>query len=185
VPWTAELAVPEPVTVAAAADAARRYWGFGPHDFPAQSRCFCCGPERQPCDGPRVFPGPLGDGGVVAAPWWPQPSHAGAGGLVPVELAWSALDCPALWALIVSAAPGSAETVVSGRIAAEVTGQVWSGRPHVVVAWPIGAEGRKRFAGAALFSPDGELLARSVQTCLQVPGGVPLGARRWNRATAR
>jgi hypothetical protein len=181
---TAELPVPEAVTVAAATDASRSFWGFGPHGFPAQLGCFCCGPERRVGEGLRIFPGPLGDGGMVAAPWTPQPSQADSAGRVPVEVTWSALDCPALWALIVAAAPDSSEWIVSGRFATEVVGQVRSGQPHVVVAWPVSADGRKRFAGAALFSADGELLAWSMQTCLVVPdgGGVPLGPRRWERA---
>jgi hypothetical protein len=178
-PRTAELAVPDPITLEAATDASRSYWGFGPHGFPAQLRCFCCGPERPVGEGLRIFPGPLGTGGMVAARWTPQPSHANPAGLVPAPITWSALDCPALWALIVSAPTDSPEQVVSGRFATEMVGQVRSDQPHVVLAWPIGADGRKRFAGAALFSPDGELLARSMQTCLVVDGGVPLGERRW------
>jgi hypothetical protein len=181
-PVAAGIPAPEPVTVAAATDAARSFWGFGPHGFPAQLGCFCCGPERQVGEGLRIFPGPIGDGGTVAAPWTPHESQAGPDGLVPVEITWAALDCPALWALIVAAAPDSSERIVSGRFATEMLGPVPSGRPQVVVAWPIGADGRKRFAGAALFAADGELLARSVQTCLVVQdAGVPLGPRLWER----
>ncbi len=118
---------------------------------------------------------------MVAAPWTPQRDHAGPNGVVPVEIVWSALDCPAIWALIVSAPPDSAEKVVSGTIATDVIGDVVSEHSAVIMARPIGAEGRKRLAGAALFTADGELLAKSLQTCVVVDHGAPLGARRWTR----
>jgi hypothetical protein len=60
-----------------------------------------------------------------------------------------------------------------------VLGKVETAQPHVVVGWPIGGQGRKLFAGAALFSAQGELLAISHQTCVLVTGGVPLGLNRW------
>jgi hypothetical protein len=34
-----------------------------------------------------------------------------------------------------------------------------AGREHVVMAWRIAVDGRKRQAGSALFTSDGELLA--------------------------
>ena len=34
-----------------------------------------------------------------------------------------------------------------------------AGTDHVVVAWPIATEGRKRHAGSAVLSADGEQLA--------------------------
>ena len=34
-----------------------------------------------------------------------------------------------------------------------------AGEPCVVAAWPLGEDGRKLFAGTALFAEDGELLA--------------------------
>jgi hypothetical protein len=37
--------------------------------------------------------------------------------------------------------------------------EVFAGTEHVVVAWPIEAEGRKRHAGSALLSAEGETLA--------------------------
>ena len=41
-----------------------------------------------------------------------------------------------------------------------------AGEPHVVVGWGIGAEGRKRFAGSALYTSAGELLAHARSTWL-------------------
>ena len=36
---------------------------------------------------------------------------------------------------------------------------VVAGEEHVVMAWPVGADGRKRRAGAAVLRADGEMLA--------------------------
>jgi hypothetical protein len=38
------------------------------------------------------------------------------------------------------------------------------GERCVVVSWPLGEDGRKLFAGTALFAEDGELLALARQT---------------------
>jgi hypothetical protein len=38
------------------------------------------------------------------------------------------------------------------------------GEPHVVLGWRIGEEGRKRFAGSALLTAEGETLARARST---------------------
>jgi hypothetical protein len=42
---------------------------------------------------------------------------------------------------------------------AGVEAPVAAGEEHVVVAWPIATEGRKRHAGAAVMSADGRPLA--------------------------
>ena len=44
------------------------------------------------------------------------------------------------------------------------------GEQCVVTAWPLGEDGRKLFAGTALFAADGELLALARQTWI-VPRG--------------
>jgi hypothetical protein len=51
-----------------------------------------------------------------------------------------------------------------GRITARLAGRVRVGERCVVIGWPIGAEGRKRFAGTAVFGADGALrgIARAV-----------------------
>jgi len=63
----------------------------------------------------------------------------------------------------------------------EVIDQVRSSQPYILQGWPIRAEGRRRFAGAAMFTADGKLVARSLQTCVVAVGGAPLGARGWRR----
>ncbi len=42
-----------------------------------------------------------------------------------------------------------------------------AGERSVVAAWPLGEDGRKLFAGTALFSEDGELLALAHQVWIE------------------
>jgi hypothetical protein len=143
--------VPEPVSVEEADEASRRYAGFEHHAYPT---CFTCGPERD--DGLGIFAGPVaGREGLVAAPWTPE-------GTVRPEVVWAALDCPSGWAVDEFQRVG----VLLGRMAAAIGAIPRAGEPHVVAGWRIGEEDRKRFAGSALWSAEGELLARARSTWL-------------------
>jgi hypothetical protein len=158
----ASLAVDVPA--APSADRARamsqHYTGFASHPFPT---CFVCGPERSCGDGLRIFAGGDADDGIVAAPWIPDASLAGADGRVRPEFLWAALDCPGYFAI---AAPG--ETAVLGRMTAEVEPALSPGEPCVLVAWALGRSGRKLHAGTALFDAGGRLRGRSAQTWIVV-----------------
>jgi hypothetical protein len=131
-PATVELELPAPVSFADA-EAAALPEGDPTSPFP---QCFVCGRDR--ADGLRLFPGPAGD--VVAAPWVPQE--------VRPELVWAALDCPGAYG---SGAVGRGD-VVLGRLAAHVERLPERGERCVVVGWPLGEDGRKVYAGTALFS---------------------------------
>jgi hypothetical protein len=48
---------------------------------------------------------------------------------------------------------------VLARLTARIVAPVLAGEEHVVIAWPIEADGRKRHAGSAVLSPNGEALA--------------------------
>jgi len=110
------------------------------HPFPG---CFACGPEG---DGLRLRPAPLGDGRVVA-PWKPFAAER--------ELVWAALDCPGAYAVN----PGNARGIsLLGRLTAHVDEIPAAGDECVVLAWPLGGEGRRLFAGTAVFR-DGRPLA--------------------------
>ncbi len=89
---------------------------------------------------------------MQAAPWTPRE--------VTPEVVWAAIDCPGAWAV---GAPGRGEMVL-GRMAAELRRLPAEDEPCVVVAWPLGVDGRKLYAGTALLDADGELLARARQT---------------------
>jgi hypothetical protein len=148
-PADVDVEVPEPVSIADAETAARRYPGFERHAFPT---CFVCGPERAEGDGLRIFAGRVEGRDVFAAPWTPSESRP--------ELVWAGLDCPGAIAV---GFPERGETVL-GRFAARIDRLPVAGEPHVVVAWPLGEERRKLYAGTALFTAAGEPLARARAT---------------------
>ncbi len=126
------------------------------HPFPT---CFVCGPRRAEGDGLRIFAGPLREG-VFAGTWTPPASVVDGGGAVPSEIVWSALDCP-------TSAPGMNKPdaegkllpIVLARLAVDVRAPVEAEVEHVIASWDLGRDGRKRHAGAALWSSGGELLA--------------------------
>jgi hypothetical protein len=89
----------------------------------------------------------------VASPWTPPAWAADAEGNVRPEFVWAALDCPATFA-----AP---ELGVLARFVVRIDAPVVAGHEHVVVGWPLGADGRKQHAGSAVFTSGGELLAAS------------------------
>jgi hypothetical protein len=51
-----------------------------------------------------------------------------------------------------------------------------------VVGWAIERQSRKVFAGAAIFSGSGQLLAEARQTMILTQNGVPLHLAAWARA---
>jgi hypothetical protein len=121
--------------------------------------CFVCGPHREPGDGLRIFAGPLHDR-VVAAPWIPFERYTGP------EFVWSALDCPGAYAC----GFGERGVLVLGRLAARVDALPRAGEQCLVLAWPLGVEGRKAYAGTALYGERGRLLGVARATWIE-----PLG----------
>lgn len=142
-PGAIDLDVPSAPSWEEATRAAARYPGFAEHAFP---RCFVCGPEREPGDGLRVFAGPLGDG-CFAATWSPSE--------VSPELVWASLDCPGAIAV---GFPDRGETLL-GRFAVRIDELPEPDEGCVVLAWPLGEDGRKLFAGTAVYGRDGAPLA--------------------------
>ncbi|HZZ30760.1 MAG TPA: hypothetical protein VFE10_02115 [Phenylobacterium sp.] len=150
---------PEPPGAEAALAAGARHPGHGQRIHPI---CFTCGPERHEGDGLRVFPGQL-DGapaGHVACLWTPDAAFADREGLVPTEVIWAALDCPGFFAWVVKEGRHGA---LLGTMTGEVVRRPKAGQACIVTAWPLSREGRKETAGVALFSTEGELLARGHQ----------------------
>jgi hypothetical protein len=153
-----EMHAPSPVDLTVAADAGSRgpFVDAARHPFPT---CFVCGPERAERDGLRIFAGPVGADSAFAAAWTPPEALAGPDGRVEDELVWAALDCP-------SSAPVANDPdstgylpIVLARLAVRIDEPVMAGRPHVVMAWRLAVDGRKRHAGAALYTADGALCA--------------------------
>jgi len=148
-----DLDVPAPVSVEEARNAAAGYRGLGTGPF---SRCFVCGRDRADAFG--VFAGKVEGRELVASPWTPAPWTANDSGRVRPEFVWAVLDCPTYFAAHLD---DELALSVLASITARVDGPVIAGEEHVVVAWPLGVDGRKRFAGAAVLSADGEVRARA------------------------
>jgi hypothetical protein len=145
-----ELDIPAPVSLDDAAEASKGYAGFRAH---AYETCFVCGPARN--DGLGIFPGPVEGREIVAAPWTPPADLTD-------KIVWAALDCPSGWAVDEFSRSG----VLLGRLAARIVAPVTPGEPHVVIGWPIAEDGRKRFAGSAVFDAAGGLRAYARSTWL-------------------
>jgi hypothetical protein len=155
-----DIAPPAPVSFEAASESSKHYHGFDTHTFP---NCFVCGPQRQPGDGLRIFAGEVTGRGLVAAPWTPD---ASLGTPTANEFLWAALDCPsgfALWS------PREGTTVVLGQLTGSIRGQVKPGEKCVAMGWPLQVEGRKRFAGSAVYCANGELVAVARAVWIEVP----------------
>lgn len=143
--------------------AAKSYIGFKDHRLPG---CFVCGPQRALGDGLCIFPGALDDTSTVAAPWTPDPSLAYDSGNVRSEFLWSALDCTGAFAFV----PFPEDTVVVlGELAASVREPVQAGVCCTVLGWSLGAVGRKRLAGTAVYGPNDRLIALARAVWIEVP----------------
>lgn len=135
---------PVPPAPDAAAAAAEGVGAFGPPEF---AECFVCG-TREDGSGLAIHPGPVpGRGGLVATTWTAHEASP--------EVVWAAIDCPGAYA---AGDPGRGE-VVLGRMTARIDRLPEEGEQCVVVGWPLGEDGRKLFAGTALYGRDGTPLA--------------------------
>ncbi len=154
------LDVPSSPGVAAAQDAATRYVGLKHHLFPG---CFVCGPGRGAGDGLRVFAGVLSDTPVAAAPWLAEQQYCDGQDLVAPEIIWAALDCPGYFGLL---QPGL--VALLGRMHGQIIERPRAGEQCVVTGWRLGVEGRKFFAGSALYANDGRVLAKARAIWIQL-----------------
>ena len=146
-----DLEVPDRVSPEEARAAKARYRGSTEGLF---SHCFVCGPGRE--DALGVFAGNVEDREVVASTWTPPAWTADEAERVRPEFVWAVMDCPTYFAVY---RDGELPMSFLGRMAARIDGPVAAGEEHVVMAWPISAEGRKKHAGAAVVSESGEVLA--------------------------
>ncbi len=146
-----EIPLPVPVSADEARAATARYRGSSEGLF---SRCFVCGRAREDAFG--VFAGEVEGHRLVASPWTPPSWTAGPDGRVLPEFVWAVLDCPTYFALYLE---GELPASVLARLTARIDEPVVAGREHVVIAWALEGDGRKRHAGSAVLSGGGEAIA--------------------------
>jgi hypothetical protein len=145
-PADVDVDSPDPVSVDVAEESRERHVRDWSAEF---SECFVCGVRA---DGLRLRVGP-----VVGR----EPLHAAPVALPEArpEMVWAAIDCPGAYAV---GAEGRGD-IVLGRMTARVDRVPEADERCVVASWPLGEDGRKLFAGTALFADDGELLALARQ----------------------
>jgi hypothetical protein len=124
--------------------------------------CFVCGPGRR--DGLDLQPGAVSGRDVVATVWRTPPELADDRGVIPVEIVWAALDCPAWY----GAARGCGALL--GTMRARCLRPLLAGTPVVVTGWGTFRDGRKQGAGAAIHTTDGEPLAVASSIWLYAKG---------------
>ena len=164
---------PEPVAPVGAATAragAAAYPGLAEHPFPT---CFSCGTGREPGDGLRIFPGPVGEG-RVAATWTPDRSVAGdwheydeATPEVGHAVTWAALDCAGGWAADIGA-----RLMVLGTMTCRLFSLPTVGVEHVVVGEARGESGRKRMSATSLYDSAGTLVGTAEHVWIAVDPAV-------------
>lgn len=152
--------LPQPVTPVEAEEAMALNPGlaWGEKMFP----CFVCGPGRS--DGLGVFPGPLEGRDEVSALWRTAPADSGIAE-VPAEFVWAVLDCTGSWAAMIR--NGLETGALLARMGVEMLASPRAGEPHVVMGWSDPRDGRKLPAYSALFTAEGELLARARLLCIE------------------
>jgi len=146
-PAPVEVDPPAPVTVEGAAAARERHVRDWSPDF---GECYVCGVRD---DGLDVRVGPVAGR---------EPLHAAPVALREAgpEFVWAAIDCPGAYAV---GAEGRGD-IVLGRMTARIDRVPVAEEELVVTGWPLGEDGRKLYAGTALFTAAGELLALARQT---------------------
>lgn len=147
-----------PVSLDEARDAMERFLGDAPHPFP---ECFTCGTGREVGDGLLLRPGPASEG-VAASVWRPHENFASRG-VAGVPVTWAAIDCPGVWSAAYEDRP-----MVLGRMTGEVLAPPRVDREYISVGRVLREDGRKLDAATALYSPDGDLLARAEQTWIEI-----------------
>ena len=121
--------------------------------------CFCCGADVAADQGLRVFAAPVPGFEGVAAAWQPDVAFQDENGFLPAEMIWAALDCPGQFAYLAE----GIRTGLLGRMTAKVLSPVRASDQIVITGWCIEMEGKKHFAGTALFNQQGECCAYSKQ----------------------
>lgn len=148
-----------------------------PHEHPLPT-CFVCGPARAKGDGLRILPARS----VVTTPFSRRAGRRIR--ISPPTTASSRRNSsgrrstapPVLPAIAIHRAAASIKApLLLGRMSARIEARPRPGERCIITAWPIGRDGRKRAAEAALHDEAGRLLAVARATWIAVQREVQLG----------
>jgi len=156
--------IPAPPSLEEARAAQERYTGFHAHVFP---RCFVCGPEREAGDGLRLFAGPVEDRPMAACTWSPGSGVLTPDGTVDPVFVWAALDCPSFFGLKVP----YDKLFLLAEMSAKLERPVPGNEPLIVYGWGRSTEGRKHYAGAAIATAEGTVLAHAQHLWIEARPG--------------
>jgi hypothetical protein len=129
---------------------ARNLSRYFPDGIGMHPTCFCCGAQHE--SGLQVYAAPIDGLDQVAAAWPTREDWGDGAGLIPPRLLWAALDCPGQFAFFAV----GIRTGMLGRLSARIERPIRAGENCVVTGWRIGIEGRRHFAGTAVFNAAGE-----------------------------
>lgn len=161
-PGTVTLTPPSPPSLAEAEAAAANPTSFGAG---GPSTCLVCGRNRKPGEGLHIHCGRL-PGGGAASVWRPHAAFCDTAGHVRTEYVWAALDCPGGFAL-----PLTQTTYLLGEMTALQHHPIPASAPVIVHAWHEWSDGRKHFAGTALYTTGGTLLAQADTLWIELTPG--------------
>ena len=140
----------------------RTYPSAEEHGLPT---CFVCGPSRDPSEALCIKAGRVEGYEGAAGAWIVGEQFCDEEGLLRPEIIWAALDCPSAFAL-----PDETGFVLLGEMTARVLERPRAGDELIVTGWHDRSDGRKHWAGAALHSAEGELLAQSDTLWIELKG---------------
>ncbi len=166
VPAPLELDIPAAPSPAEAEQAMSRFPCYEGHVF---GTCFVCGPDRPERDGLELFTGGVAGADALASLWNPGADLQDAAGNLRPEILWAALDCPGYFASM----GDDLRPAMLGELAGELYGDVAGDQTLVVFAWPLGRQGRKFFAGAAVATAEGQVVAASRSTWIELQAPPP------------
>ena len=157
-----ELKAPAPPPLELARTGVRSYPNAEEHGLPT---CFVCGPSRDPAEALCIKAGQVDGYNGAAGAWIAGEQFCDENGLLRPEIIWAALDCPSAFAL-----PDETFFVLLGEMSAKIYERPRAGEELIVTGWHERSEGRKHWAGAALHSADGNLLAQSDTLWIELKG---------------
>ena len=161
VPADLELNPPDPPPIAIIDESTIMKEDIKDHYYPT---CFVCGPERDEGDGLLIFPGPIKGKTYLAASWKPSPAFSDKTGHIKDEVIWATMDCPGGWAV----AQKKMRIIMLGRLVVHIIERIKPNDRFIVMGWTISEDGRKIYAGSALYSAEGKLYAKGKATWIEV-----------------